>query len=447
MRKKTRMVSWLVFSVIAFVGKVPAVVADPDQRILRVWQTEVDPKAVAVLRDMADQFERAHPGTRIELESVAWGALQSKLATALTGGNPPDISHLEPFMAASIHAKDLLVPLDDVYDALSSTDIYPVVRDLQKFGSKRYGIAYALGITFFAYRKDVASKLGLTLPKTWAEYIFFSRAMGHQDSVPNLLLPGGDPFFIDQLAVELLAANGGRLFGPNNRPLFTEKPFIEMLGFFRQIAQLAPSDWLSEKYVDQFRHFAAGQGMNVPVTYARAAMQIDRDARDGSNDPEHFGVMPQPIGPSGTASYATLDAEPWVIFKASRNVPLAKDFLKTFYRRDNYLRFCKTVPIHLTPIFMSMAESREYLDDPFIHKWKPWQDGLLAMLKRGRVLPILISDKSDLNRPFLMELSGSRILSNLIFAVAKDGQDPVTAAREAQGKAEALIEKLGYRRW
>lgn len=49
---------------------------------LRVWQTEVDPKAVAVLKDIGAEFERTHPGVRVELESVAWGALSAKLTTA-----------------------------------------------------------------------------------------------------------------------------------------------------------------------------------------------------------------------------------------------------------------------------------------------------------------------------------------------------------------------------
>src|SRR5882724_8967455 len=40
---------------------------------LRIWQTAVDPKAVAVLKDIGAEFERTHPGVRVEIESVAWG--------------------------------------------------------------------------------------------------------------------------------------------------------------------------------------------------------------------------------------------------------------------------------------------------------------------------------------------------------------------------------------
>lgn len=415
---------------------------------LRIWQTEVDPKAVAVLKDIGTEFERTHPGVHVEIESVAWGALSSKLTTAIGAGSPPDIAHLEPFMTSSMQSKNLLVPLDDVITSLNPEDIYPAVRDLQLFDGHRYGIAYGIGITYFGYRKDVADRKGLKLPQTWSQYEEFIKSMGSDGSSnANVLLPGGDPFFVDQLAVELLASNGGHLFDANNRPQFTQHQFIEMLRFYRTLAQAAPQDWLNTKYIDQFRYFATGRGLNVPVTYARAAKQIDADATPGTNDPDHFGVMPQPVGPSGTTSYATLDGEPWVIFQASKNIDLSKEFLKLFYRRDLYLRFCLTVPMHLTPIFRSLAESSDYLNDPFIKKWQPWQDREHQFLADNRVRPIFISEDADRLRPFLLELQGSRIISDMVYAVAKDGQDPQAAAQAGQTKAEELIERLGHRRW
>jgi multiple sugar transport system substrate-binding protein len=240
------------------------------QTTLRIWQTAVDPKAVAVLKDIGTEFERTHPGVSVEIESVPWGALSSKLTTAVGAGGLPDIAHLEPFMFSSMQSKNLLEPLDDVISSLNPDDIYPAVKDLQLFEGHRYGIAHAFGITYFAYRKDIADRKGLKAPQTWAEYEAFIKSMGSDTGTnANVLLPGGDPFFVDQLAVELLASNGGHLFDANNRPLFTERPFIEMLRFYRTLAQAAPQDWLNTKYIDQFGYFATGRGLNVPVTQLR----------------------------------------------------------------------------------------------------------------------------------------------------------------------------------
>jgi hypothetical protein len=121
--------------------------------------------------------------------------------------------------------------------------------------------------------------------------------------------------------------------------------------------------------------------------------------------------------------------------------------LKLFYRRDLYLRFCLAVPMQLTPIFRSLAESPDYLNDPFIKKWQPWQHQERQFLADNRVRPIFIFEDADRLRPFLLELQGSRIISDIVFAVVQDGQDPEVAARAGQTKAEELIERLGYRRW
>ena len=103
--------------------------------------------------------------------------------------------------------------------------------------------------------------------------------------------------------------------------------------------------------------------------------------------------------------------------------------------------------MQLTPIFRSVAESPDYLNDPFIKKWQPWQSQERQFLADNRVRPIFMSDDADRLRPFLLELQESRILSDIVFAVARDGQDPEVAARAGQAKAEELIERLGYRRW
>ena len=351
-----------------------------------------------------------------------------------------------------MHQKGLLAPIDDVIASIGPEDIYPAVRDLQLFEGHYYGIAYAVGTTYFAYRKDWAAEKNLTIPTTWQEYLAFVKALsadtdgdGSVDRF-GVILPGGAPFFMDQLTVELIASNGGRLFEDNGRPTFTEKPVIQTLEFWHELAKYAPPDWTSEDYVAQFRSFAAGRGASVPVTYARAARQISQDAPQIA-DPDHFAVMPQPVGPSGSTSYATIDCEPWVIFSGSKNIELGKEFLKAYYERSNYLNFVSQVPIHLTPITKSLAESREYLDLPFVKKWTPWQDLTFEMMRDNRTRPIFLAQEKDRTLPFLMELQGSRVLTDMVMAVTVEGMTPEKAAAAAQTKAEGLIENLGFRKW
>ena len=436
--------------------------------VLRVWQTETDSRAKDVLQNMERAFEAKYPQVDLQIESVGWSSLADKISSAVRNDSPPDLAHLEPFMVYELVKDNLLLPITDVVADLEKQNgpIYSGVRDLQKYADNYYGIAYAVGTTAYAYRKDIQQKLGLSVPKTWKEYVAFVRAM-HQESGGKLpaLLPGGDPFFIDQLFAELVANNGGKLFDVSKRPpepLMESQPVVETLQFFQDIAPYVDSGWRTQPYLDQFDKLATGKAGNVLVTYARAFRAIEANQKNlppgVSPTPDYFALMPQPSGPSfgkggGRAPIATIDCEPFVIFRKAEgrrssqnnlsNADLAKIFLKDFfYNRTYYLDFVKSVPIHLTPIFPALAQSPDYQQAPPIRNWAQWAkltDEVLAASDRTR--PILMPDTSEGGRqlPFLMELQARRLLTNAVVAVVADRQNPKQVAATLQESVRRLV--------
>ena len=438
---------------------------------LRIWQTETDKDAVAVLDSLKLAFEKSHPGVTIELESVSWSALADKLAQSMQAQNVPDLAHIEPFMAGSMMSRDALLPIDDVIQDIEAANgpIFGSVRDLQLYNGRHYGIAYAVGVTGFAYRRDLADKLHLTEPLTWHDYVQFVKRMSEGSSGSpglSLLLPGGDPFFIDQLFAELVANNGGHLFdATTNRPLLSSATTIQALEFLAALAPYLDRGWTTQSYLDQFNRLATGQTANVPVTYVRATKAIEKGSREAGSgesippDPAHFALMRQPRGPSLESSQptiATIDCEPYVIFKAAEsrsagrygtNAALCKEFLRAFYSRDTYLRFCTRVPIHLTPIFERLAADSSYLKTPLIVRWAPWEARCREALQTKAVRPILMPDETSKTLPFLLELQSSRILANMVADVLEGTATPAVAAAKAQHDAEALIDRLGQRKW
>jgi ABC-type glycerol-3-phosphate transport system substrate-binding protein len=434
-----------------------------DKITLRVWQTETDSAAIEQLQNTIKKFESENPEVKIELESVAWSALSTKLTTAIQAQNEPDVAHLEPFMVASLYSRDMLLPIDDVIEEIkteNNDEIYESVADLQLFNGKRYGLAYAVGTTGFAYRKDIAQQLNLQEPKIWNEYINFVEKIHSKDNKLKVLLPGGDPFFIDQLFAELVANNNGKLFDPvTNRPTLDSKEVIETLEFFKRLSPYVDQGWQTQKYLDQFNRFARGEAGNVPVTYARASKAIDSTLKESSDstlkaDPEHFAWMPQPVGPSNLrGSIATIDCEPYVIFKSSekrKTTEYAKKFLKMYFKKENYLPFVSTIPIHLNPIFKKMAESEEYRSTDTVKRWKPWADQTNEfLLNKEKVRPILMPDYSEAGRqlPFLLEFQASKILTQAVTSVISGNVSPEQAAKTAQERSEQLITDLGFKRW
>jgi ABC-type glycerol-3-phosphate transport system substrate-binding protein len=164
-------------------------------------------------------------------------------------------------------------------------------------------------------------------------------------------------------------------------------------------------------------------------------------------DPEHFAPLLRPRGPSGKIGTTTLDGENWAVFAQSKYPNEAFEFLKLFYKKEHYMAYCHSVPIHLTPIFKSMLNDPAYLANERIKKWRPWHDVMLVALREKRLLPLGFTRPDDNLLPFLAELDGSSIVADMVVEVMVGQKPPKAEADRAQKRAEELLTQLGHKRW
>src|SRR5947207_3300984 len=159
-------------------------------------------------------------------------------------------------------------------------------------------------------------------------------------------------------------------------------------------------------------------------------------------DPEHFTSMLRPRGPSGKIGMTTLDGENWAVFSQSKYPNEAFEFLKLFYKKEHYLAYCHSVPIHLSPIFKSMLTDPAYLANERIKKWKGWHDVMMSALAEKRLLPLGFSRPDDNLLPFLAELDGSSIVVAVVVVVVVGGEPPPNAAAGAAQRAAEVLPTL-----
>jgi len=109
-------------------GRAPAAIGQ-QVRELQVWHTEVEPQTVKIIQDTTiAEFERKFPGFKVKQQALGWGDLNTKLLASLSAGNPPDLTHLNPFMTASLYTKGLLRPMDELIRALGDRCSHPRPR-------------------------------------------------------------------------------------------------------------------------------------------------------------------------------------------------------------------------------------------------------------------------------------------------------------------------------
>src|SRR5437016_11002128 len=85
-----------------------------DKKVVRLWQTETEPQTLAVLNQVAAEYEKTHPDVSIKIEGLAWGDLEKKLTAALAAGAPPDATHGQPITGVSFAGKGPRPAVDDL---------------------------------------------------------------------------------------------------------------------------------------------------------------------------------------------------------------------------------------------------------------------------------------------------------------------------------------------
>src|SRR5881296_4163553 len=148
-----------------------------DKKIIRLWQTETEPQTLAVLNQMAAEYEKTHPDVSVKIEGLAWGDLEKKLTAALAAGAPPDAAHGQPITCASFAAQWLLRPLDDLADAIGRDTLLDSFRNLCVRDGRFYGVGHSPASSVFVYRKDLLAQKGLKVPRTWDELIHAADAL------------------------------------------------------------------------------------------------------------------------------------------------------------------------------------------------------------------------------------------------------------------------------
>src|SRR5438046_7949494 len=248
-------------------------------RELNVWHTEVEPQTVKTIQDTSiAEFERKFPGFKVKQQALGWGDLNTKLLAALAAGSPPDLTHLNPFMTASLYVKHLLRPMDELIRALGESDIHEATLKLQHFDGKYYGVTHAMGATYFCERRDLREKKGLKPPETWEEMLKLCAALTEGGRYA-FQMPGEKLYMGFVHPAEWLASNGGSWVDPKTwRPQLNGKAMLEILDYLQKLNKFQPAGWAGQKYLDTqaalatgkiaTSHRSGGRGTGYPATSA-----------------------------------------------------------------------------------------------------------------------------------------------------------------------------------
>ena len=84
---------------------------------VRVTVAHYSDATAPYFQQVAQEFEKANPGTTIKIEDVSWDTLQQKLQTDITGGANADLAIVGTRWLLDFVKDDVAEPLDGYMDA------------------------------------------------------------------------------------------------------------------------------------------------------------------------------------------------------------------------------------------------------------------------------------------------------------------------------------------
>ncbi|MFE9931407.1 ABC transporter substrate-binding protein [Streptomyces sp. NPDC005533] len=289
-------------------------------------------------KGLADGFEKANPGVRVEVSVYSWSEVDAKVADMVKAGKAPDIAQIGAY--ADYAAAGKLYSTAELLSVKTEADFLAPLADAGKVKQTQYGMPFVSSTRLLFYNEKLLADAGMIgkdakggwQPKSWADLEAAAKKLKGAGVPTPFALPLGREEAQAETMMWMLAGGGG--YTDNEESYSIDSPDnVKALEFLR------------DKMV--------GQGLTGPVEPGK----LDRQAAfDGFTKGEvgmlnghpslmkqaeakgvKFGMVPLPTA-SGSAEPAMGVAD-WVMaFKNGHRAQSGK-FLDYLYEPKNVTAF------------------------------------------------------------------------------------------------------------
>jgi ABC-type glycerol-3-phosphate transport system substrate-binding protein len=309
----------------------------PDQPVTLTFWTHTHPPMVELNKKIIAEYEAAHPGVKIEYQTVPNTDFNTKMLTALSTGAGPDIINMDDgALRGDYIEKGLVAPLDaEAFGKKSVADVeagfVPGTLDGAKGpDGQLYGIPSEFNGTVFAINKKHFADAGLdpaTPPKTWQQVVDAGKklnAAGHKQAFNFLYLSSG---WYAQWFQTLANQTGGTPLSSDGRTAKLDSPEnVAALQLWVELARtsgIADPTSSSRDATSPFQDLASGV-QSMAVTYPWALQQIKETSPDVF---AQLAVVPLPQVDAAKPPVNRIYGYFWAVNSASKQQAAAWKFI------------------------------------------------------------------------------------------------------------------------
>ncbi len=381
---KTNQILFIVSSVFLLLIVMPSM-ALSEMVTLKVVSTEGDPDSITQAKAIIAEYEQTHPNVKIEYENIPYEKLIERTMAAAIARESLGVQLTWAEISYELATRGLMEPLDDVIDAIGRDDF--VKSALLKYNDKIYMVPYFKTGYVMYYRKDLLDKHGLQPPKTWDELLDVAAKLTEDtngDGKPDrygIVFPAGKNYGTTTFFLQFVYEKGGSILDRNGNLAWNSKPVKETFEFFKKLKDYAPPG-ISE--------YSWGEQITLYYTEAVAMSMYPGRllGRTYRHNPDIIPVtmaipFPTPTG-APSEQQAISEVAGISIMKGTKNLDVAKDFVKFFLSGERYIKWCNTVPAHFIPTRKSTLADDRYWDNPLLKQKKDVVDIIIEATEVGR---------------------------------------------------------------
>jgi multiple sugar transport system substrate-binding protein len=149
----------------------------------------LDPDFLRLERSILEDFERQHPGVRVQVENIPGeGQYVPKLLLMFVSGTAPDVFYVNASYSAVFINNDLvmdLMPLVKQDEEFRLTDYFENVVDIARRGKRLFAIPLDFTPMMMYYNKRLFDEARVAYPEpgwTWSDFLEKARALTIRDS-------------------------------------------------------------------------------------------------------------------------------------------------------------------------------------------------------------------------------------------------------------------------
>ena len=349
-------------------------------RTLTFWHTYTQDARVNFMRQVADKFEKAHPGVTVNIEVVPFPQYATKWPAAQAAGSLPDVTTLLPEVAVSMALAGALNPMEDVLDLVGGASAFTpgLLEKTGLYRDEQILIPHYVHNRLLARRSDLTAAAGVTLSDqpSWAEVLEAAQATtaapsryGWQLKLAPTDTGGG--YLLNMMSVSA----GGQLFDTKGKSLLKSSEVVKAAEFITKIGTTASGPGQANYLInDNFKLVTTGATALAEVTGADIGV-ASKDA-PAVADTLRTSFMPTDKRPGHLLGAVS------VALPKGKHPELAKEFAAFLFAEENYIPFLHTIPLFMFPS-LEAANTDAFFDEPTIKKFQATAEQTIVGIHDG----------------------------------------------------------------